>query len=187
MPISISTGATTEPVSEPKTTDVFFAGDVSPNSSIRTEGLRELLALRDEGIVVDWPEQRITHAEFTKRLAGAWLSWSPSGYGWDCYRHYESGLLGTVAMINFPTIRRHAPLEHGKHCLYYAPEPGGLATAVRNALADKAKLEQMAAAARQHVLDHHTARARVEYVARAVTGRNLDGSPVGPQRKGQAG
>lgn len=90
-------------------------------------------------------------------------------------------------MINYPTIRRHAPLEHGEHCYYYAPEPGGLSAAIRAALADKAKLERMATAARQHVLDHHTALARVEYVARTVTGRNLDGSPAELQGKGQAG
>lgn len=187
MPVSIGTGPTTEPVSAPKTTDIFFAGDVSPNSTIRSEGLRELLALRDEGIVVDWPEQRIPHSEFTRRLAGAWLSWSPGGYGWDCYRHYESGLLGTVAVINYPTIRRNAPLEDGTHCFFYSPEPGGLATAVRAALADKARLETMADAARRLVLAHHTDRGRVEYIARRVTGRNLDGSPAPTQQKEQAG
>jgi hypothetical protein len=178
-PISLTTGATVEPVSAPKTADVFFAGDVSPNSSVRSEGLAELLALREEGIAVDWPEQRITHAEFVKRLSGAWLAWSPSGYGWDCYRHYEAGLLGSVAVINYPTIRRHRPLEHGRHCFYYAPEPGGLAAAIRAALADKAKLGEMAEAAREHVLRHHTAKARADYVARVVVGRNLDGSPGG--------
>ena len=88
----------------PKTTDIFFAGDVSPSSTVRSEGVKELLALREEGIVVDYPEQRIAHDEFARRLASAWLAWSPSGYGWDCYRHYESGLLGTVALANYPTI-----------------------------------------------------------------------------------
>ena len=135
-----------------------------------------MLALRDEGIVVDYPTERIPHHEFTQRLASAWLAWSPSGYGWDCYRHYEFGLLGTVAVINYPTIYRHQPLEDGKHCFYYRPEPGGLAAAVRVALADKEKLARMAAAARQHVLIHHTARARLEYVARVTLGRNLDGT-----------
>ena len=89
-PLTLGTGFTTEVVTAPKTTDIFFAGDVRPSSTIRSEGIKELLALRDEGIVVDYPTERIPHHEFTQRLASAWLAWSPSGYGWDCYRHYES-------------------------------------------------------------------------------------------------
>jgi Glycosyl transferases group 1 len=175
-PISLGTGATTATMTMPKTSDVFFAGDVSPSSTVRSDGIDELLALRAEGIVVDVAEQRIPHHEFTERLASAWLAWSPSGYGWDCYRHYESGLLGTVALANYPTTYRYRPLEDGKHCVYYATEPGGLAAAVRAALADKPRLERMAAAAREHVLKHHTTRARIEYVVRVTLGRSLDGA-----------
>jgi hypothetical protein len=177
-PLTLATGPTSRPLSQPKTADVFFAGDISPNSTLRSEGIAELLALRSEGIAVDYPEERIGHEEFTRRLAGAWLAWSPAGYGWQCYRHYESGLLGTVPVINYPTVHLHQPLEDGKHCIYYAPEPGGLSAAIRSALADKVRLERMAAAAREHVMAHHTARARVEYIVRVAIGRNLDGSPV---------
>ena len=186
-PISLGTGATTEPLSMPKTADVFFAGDVSPSSTVRSEGIKELLALRHEGIVVDVPEERIGHEEFTRRAASAWLAWSPSGYGWDCYRHYESGLLGTVAVANHPTIQRYQPLEDGEHCFYYAVEPGGLAAAVRAALADKERLVRMADAARQHVLAHHTDRARIEYVVTTVLGRRLDGTPVNATDPGHRG
>jgi hypothetical protein len=175
MPISLGVWPSTEPMTMPKRSDVFFAGDVSPSSTVRSEGIGELLALAAEGIVVDFPRERIANDEFNRRLASAWLAWSPSGYGWDCYRHYESGLLGTVAVMNYPTILRYQPLEEGKHCLFYAVEPGGLAAAVRAALSDKPALERMAAAAREHVLRHHTARARAAYVVRATLGRNLDG------------
>jgi hypothetical protein len=175
-PISLGPWPHMQPMTMAKTADVFFAGDVSPSSTVRTDGLEELLALRDEGIVVDFPRDRIANDEFNRRLASAWLAWSPSGYGWDCYRHYESGLLGTVAVMNHPTILRYRPLEEGKHGFYYAVEPGGLSAAVRAALADKPRLERMAAAAREHVLEHHTPRARVDYILRATLGRNLDGT-----------
>jgi Glycosyl transferases group 1 len=177
-PISLGVWPNTKPMTMPKTSDVFFAGDVAPNSTVRSEGVKELLALGDEGIVIDFPQQRISNDEFNRRLASAWLAWSPSGYGWDCYRHYESGLLGTVALMNYPTTYRYQPLEEGRHGLYYAVEPGALAAAVRRALADKPALERMAAAAREHVLKHHMPRARVEYVVRAALGRNLDGTPA---------
>jgi hypothetical protein len=175
-PISLGPWPNMEPLTMPKTSDVFFAGDVSPSSTVRSEGIEELLALAAEGIVVDFPRERIANAEFNRRLASAWLAWSPSGYGWDCYRHYESGLLGTVAVMNYPTILRYQPLEAGKHCFYYSVEPGGLAAAVRAALADKPGLERMAAAAREHVLKHHTARARVDYIVGVTLGRKLDGT-----------
>lgn len=177
-PLTLGIWPETQTMTAPKTTDIFFAGDINPNSTVRSEGIRELLALRSEGIVVDCPTERVSHGEFTRRLASAWLSWSPSGYGWDCYRHYESGLLGTVPVINYPTIHRHQPLENGKHCFFYAPEPGGLAEVVRAALADKDRLARMAAAACEHVLAHHTPRARLEYIARVTLGRNLDGTPA---------
>ena len=36
----------------------------------------------------------------------------------------------------------------------------------------------MAKAARAYTLEHHTARARIEYVVATVLGRKLDGSPA---------
>ncbi len=177
-PITLTAGPWAAPGSGEKTADIFFAGQIDGDSSVRSEGVKELLALRQEGFVVDVPETRIDHAEFRSRLAGAWLAWSPEGLGWDCYRHYESGLLGTVPVINNPTIIRHAPLVHGEHCFYYPPEPGGLSAVVRAALSDRPKLARMAEAARRHVLAHHMNRPRVDYILKLALGRRLDGTRV---------
>jgi hypothetical protein len=169
---------TIEPTTE-KTSDVFFAGDLWPNSTVRTDGIKELLALRDEGYIIDVPETPLDRKSFHQRLAGARLAWSPAGYGWDCYRHYEASELGTVALMNFPTIQQHKPFRAGEHCVYYSVEPGGLSRAVRAALKDPDHLAKMAKAARAYTLAHHTARARADYVAGTVLGRKLDGSPAG--------
>jgi Glycosyl transferases group 1 len=67
-------------------------------------------------------------------------------------------------VLNYPTVELHRPLIDGHHVIYYAPEPGGLVHAVETALADKAKLERMARAAREHVLRWHTPRALVDHV-----------------------
>lgn len=177
----ISLGYIIEPtlVAQPeKTTDVFFAGDVYPNSTIRTDGLEELRALRDEGYRIDIPEARLDRGAFAERLASAHLAWSPAGYGWDCYRHYEAPLAGTTPLINYPTVARYAPMIDGKHCLFYAPEPGELARAVRRALADKPALSRIAAEAKAHVEAHHTLRARADHIVATVLGRHLDGTPV---------
>jgi hypothetical protein len=159
-----------------KTTDVFFAGAVAGNSTVRCDGIRELLALRQEGYVIDIPEARLEMAEFHRRVAQAWLAWSPAGLGWDCSRHYEIAWLGTVPLMNYPTIVRDQPFRDGEHCVLHGVEPGELAHAVRAALADKTHLARMGAAAAEHGLAHHTAKARAERVAIAVLGRRLDGS-----------
>ena len=161
-----------------KTADIFWAGRIQPNSTVRTAGLPELEQLAREGYVVDIPTGRLPSSEFLRRLSAAWIAWSPQGMGWDCSRHYESSWLQTVALINYPTIQRHAPLLDGEHCLLYRVEPGGLAEAARAALADKTRLRRMGEAAREHVLRRHTLRARAEHVAVSTCGRRLDGAPA---------
>ena len=147
-----------------KKTDVFFAGRVQGSSTVRERGLKELLALRAEGVVVDVPEQPLPMEEYLARCARAWLVWSPAGYGWQCFRTCEAGLCGSVPLVNRPTIEQYNPLLEGKHALYYDVEPGGLTRAVRTALADRNRLMIMAAAAREHVLAWHTPKALARHM-----------------------
>ncbi|CAL8968831.1 hypothetical protein RHODGE_RHODGE_01147 [Rhodoplanes serenus] len=160
-----------------KTADVFFAGRVADSSTVRERGLAELVALRDEGIVVDIPDQPLPLDAYLERLARARLVWTPEGYGWQCFRLYEAALCGSVPLANRPTILQHAPLVDGTHALYYDPEPGGLARAVRAALAAPDRLAAIAAAGRAHVLAHHTPAA----IARHVVATTLErtGCPGG--------
>ncbi|MDR3459439.1 MAG: glycosyltransferase [Verrucomicrobiae bacterium] len=147
-----------------KTVDVFFAGRVQGSSTVRERGLKELLALRAEGLVVDVPESPLAMDEYLARCARAWLVWSPAGYGWQCFRTCEAALCGSVPLVNQPTIEQHRPLIAGEHAFYYDVEPGGLARAVRTALADRDRLMTMAAAAREHVLAWHTPQALARYI-----------------------
>jgi hypothetical protein len=178
-PISYGCFPFPEPI-EPreKTADIAFAGSVENNSSIRAAGLSELLALRQQGYVVDIAEAPLPRADFLRRIAAARLVWSPAGLGWDCSRHYEAAMVGSVPLINHPSITRERPFEDGVHCVLYAAEPGGLTQAVRAALADKPKLQRMGEAARAHALRHHTDRARCDHIAATVLGRHLDGAPA---------
>jgi hypothetical protein len=84
--------------------------------------------------------------------------------GWDCFRHYEAMLAGSVPLMTYPTILQHLAPIHGKHCFYFAPEPGGLTRALEHALSLKAQLPQMAEAGRQLILEHHTFPKLREYV-----------------------
>jgi hypothetical protein len=149
-----------------KSSDIFFAGSIEGSSFVRQRGWSELQALRQRGFVVDIPEQPLARAEFYRRCAQAWLTWSPEGHGWDCFRHYEAAMCRSVPLINQPTIERYQPLLPGKHALYYDVEEGELARAAIGALADKPRLEAMGRAARDHVFAHHTPEAIARHIVR---------------------
>jgi hypothetical protein len=147
-----------------KTADVFFAGKVHDSSSLRLAGLAELVGLRAQGIRVDVADTILPRAEFYRRCASAWLTWSPEGYGWDCMRHYEALACGSVPIINYPSIERHRPLIAGEHVFFYGVEAGGLSDTIRNALPDKSRLARMAENGRAHVLAHHSPAALARHI-----------------------
>ena len=153
-----------------KTADVFFAGSIEGTSTIRKAGTAELLALRDRGFRIDLPEGRLPPQEFYRRCAQAWITWSPEGLGWDCFRHYEALGCGSVPLINQPTIERYQPLRDGVHALYYEPEPGGLTGAIETALADKDRLRAIARNGKAHVLAHHSMTAIANHVIQSTLG-----------------
>lgn len=146
-----------------KTVDLFFVGNAN-GLPARQRGMDELAALRSAGVVVDVPDRRLEREEFYARCAAARMVWSPEGFGWDCFRHYEAAACGAVPVINYPSILRHRPLENGVHCLYYPPEPGGLAATVLAALQDRAVLAAMSERAREHVTRYHRRSALGAYV-----------------------
>jgi hypothetical protein len=62
-------------------------------------------------------------------------------------------------------------LIHGEHAIFYDVEPGGLTRTIIAALADKARLADMARAGRAHVLAYHTPRAIAVHVIETVLGK----------------
>lgn len=139
-----------------KSVDVFAAMTLEGETTVRDQGIGQLRRLADSGVVLDIVERRIEHSEYIERMARAWLTWSPEGLGWDCFRHYEAPLVYTVPVVNSPTIVRYAPLQDGVHAIYYQPdESGSLGDRIMTALADKPRLRLIARAARAHVLKFH--------------------------------
>ncbi len=159
------------PAPREKSVDVFFAGRVDDSASLRRRGLAELRALTERGVTLDIPEGTLPMAEFYRRAAAARLVWSPEGFGWDCFRHYEAAICGSVPLIDNPTIERYRPLVAGEHAIYYDVEPGGLTRAVLAALADRRHLTAMAEAAKAHVEAHHTPGSIVNYLLNATLQR----------------
>ena len=156
-----------------KSVDVFFAGQIKNSSTVRQRGLEELLSLKAEGYVIDVCDQRLPIDEYLARCVAARVVWAPEGFGWQTFRQYEAALCGSVPLCNRPTIELHKPLVHGVHALYYDPDPGSLRQVLSVALAEREKLSMLGAAARDHVLAHHTPTAIARYVAECAL-RNED-------------
>ncbi len=150
--------------------DLFFAGGVEGNSTVRADGLSELERLKSLGVTIDRPDKPLSQGEFLERMSLSWLAWSPEGLGWQCYRHAEAGLCQTVPVMSNPTILRATPMEEGVHAFYYAPEPGALTGAVLRALEDKKRLRRMAAAARDFSASHFTVKACAAHILGIVFG-----------------
>jgi hypothetical protein len=148
-----------------KTVDVFFAGRVAGSSTVRERGLAELVALRDEGIRIDIPDKPLPLDEYLARITRAWLTWSPEGFGYDCFRTYEAAICGSVPILNRQTIERYKPLRDGEHCFHYDIEQGNLAATITHALRDRDRLNTMAVDARNFVLAEHTPAALARHIA----------------------
>jgi len=139
-----------------KTADVFVALTLEGGTTVRNLGIGHFRALAEQGIVVDMAERRLAHSEYLARMSRAWLTWSPEGLGWDCFRHYEAPLVYSVPVMNSPTIARYRPLLDGVHAVIYDPDdPDSLANAIKAALGDKVRLRAIAQAARAHVMAYH--------------------------------
>jgi hypothetical protein len=71
-PISYGSPNAVAPIARPtKIADIFFAGAVDGNSTVRSDGIAELLSLRAEGYIVDIPQEHLDMPEFHRRIACA--------------------------------------------------------------------------------------------------------------------
>ncbi|MEM7444756.1 MAG: glycosyltransferase [Pseudomonadota bacterium] len=153
-----------------KKKDIFFAGTTFATNRVREEGVALLDRLKERGVAVDHVKDLVPFDEFIERCSQAWLTWSPAGFGWECFRHLEASMAGSVPVISSPTIHRYKPMAHGEHCFFYHVEGEDLVETVIEALKNKEKLAQMAQAARDHVLQHHTHEALCDHVIESVLG-----------------
>ena len=138
-----------------KTADVFFAGRIA-NRPNRGVGMEQLERLRQEGFRIDTPQGKISRNEFHRRCAASLTVWSPEGFGYDCTRTYEAAAMGSVPILQYPTIHRHAPLMEDQHAIYYGVEEGGLYRALKKWLPRPELLCEMGCNVQSLVADHHT-------------------------------
>jgi len=153
-----------------KSVDIFFAGALREGSAVRRQGAALLARLAAEGYRIDLAGQHLGREEYLARTARAWLVWSPSGLGWQCFRHFEALAAGSVPLIDRTTVEMPDPLLPGEHCLTYEPAGEDLLRAARAALADKPRLTGIAAAGRALVLGRHLQRQVADGILEAAVG-----------------
>lgn len=182
LPIDRENVPTARPVPDSeKTADIFFTGRVNESSTVRQQGMIEIMKLKEKGYRVDIPDNNLSLDEYLARCARAWITWSPEGYGYDCFRTYEAAICGSVPVVNRQTIYRYKPLRDGEHCFHYDVEEGNLTRVMETALADRARLSRMAKAARELVWAEHTQAALARYVAETTLSLNRSVSEALPE------
>lgn len=83
--------------------DVFWAGSLSNTMrSTVVKLLKELSLQRRWNIVI--ADKFLPYQEYYRMVARSKLIISIAGGGWDCMRHYESVTLGSLPLINKPTV-----------------------------------------------------------------------------------
>jgi|GEM_PF-1869123 len=135
--------------------DIFFCG----TTALRYPRMSAVAELEQAAPREGWRffrAGRISAEGFLQACAQSWLVLSPSGNGWDCWRHAEALMAGSVPLINYPWVERYAPLRDGEHAFFYSPEGGHLTETVRRALANKERLRVFSREGRRHVLTYHT-------------------------------
>ena len=150
-------------VEAPKKADVFFAGDLSGRPN-RLAGIHHLERLKSEGYQIDISTEKLPFDEFIRRCAQAYLVWSPEGFAWDCYRHYEVAAAGSVPLLMTSPSYCYKPFMDNETAVFYHVEGDHLAVRVRQALQNRAHLAKIGQAARQFVLKWHTHGALARYV-----------------------
>jgi hypothetical protein len=154
------------PPSRDKNIDLVFAGRLCNDT--RKRAAEQARSLAAQGVRVFIPDQPLPYPAFMEILGRSWLVLSPEGLGWDCYRHYEAYLAGSVPLISRPRFQRRLYLEEGKHCFYYDADRDCIGRRVLELLADKPRLARMAGEGRQYVLANNTRSAVGRYMLKEL-------------------
>jgi Glycosyl transferases group 1 len=154
------------PPAHEKDIDLVFAGRLCNHT--RRRAAEEARSLAARGVRVLIPDKPLPYPAFMEMLSRSWLVLSPEGLGWDCYRHYEACLAGSVPLINRPRFQRRLYLEEGAHCFYYDADRDCLAARILELLADKPRLRRMSEEGRRYVLGNHTRSAVGRYMLNEI-------------------
>lgn len=148
--------------------DVCFIGAVE-GRPLRAEALQVLKELEKErAMKILIVSERLEFDEYVKILLDSHFCLSPSGFGWDCYRHYEAAICGAIPIMNYPDIRRWAPLLDGKHCLLYDPDEGVRGALDRSLDLQPAEKTSMRRLAKERAMESHSREGISQYALQEI-------------------
>lgn len=148
--------------------DIYYSG-TSSHIPVRKDLIRALGALEQRGWRVFAPQTRLSSEEFHTAVSQSRLCLSPSGIGWDCYRHYEVLAFGSVPAMNFRPVRSIALLRHGRECFYFDPQDE-LVTQIEGWLnLSNERLDEIVVAGQERLKHYYTFDAMARYIMDEIT------------------
>ncbi|CAK8711475.1 hypothetical protein GCAAIG_00765 [Candidatus Electronema halotolerans] len=82
--------------------DIFYCGQSTSTIRITAlKNLKEFAATTSWNIVI---KDDLSFSEYCAAVARSKITLSISGGGWDCFRHYEAVALGSVPLMDAPTV-----------------------------------------------------------------------------------
>lgn len=143
--------------------DLFYSGG-DQSLPLREEIKSALTGLRQKGWRIFSPTERLSESDFQKCIRRSRFCVSPSGAGWDCYRHYEIAAFGSIPIFNFRTIQAYKPPRHGLECFYFDPQDNLIQVLESFLTTSEEKVEEMAQSSKLHLKSHHTFSAIAKYL-----------------------
>lgn len=165
-PFALGIGATALKAPIPasaRSYDLFYVG------SVQGIAFREALSgvlprLAARGWRIHAPTHRLSPEAFAEAITRSRFCLSPSGVGWDCYRHYEVAALGSVPIFDTRPLTGIKPFLHGREGFYLDPQED-LERALDHLLrTDDAGVDRMTSAAQALVERVYTFDALARYV-----------------------
>jgi hypothetical protein len=138
-----------------KTCDVFYCAQA--NSDYRRRAREELPALAQHGVRIDYPQERLPLPEFVERMARSLITLSPSGHGFNGFRHYEAMLMKSVPAVNLCDEPIMTDLVKNENCLMYdSMIEGDMGRTILKALENRQRLVDWGGSLRSFALERHT-------------------------------
>lgn len=158
--------ATVRPMAE-RDIDICFTGTIVPNRSkddpdpfgeltynpIRREIYERCLKLKDRFRVFAL-DGLVPKEEYRELLQRSRLVVCTESFGCETYRHNDVAASGAIPLVNWLYSTNHLPFQPDVHAVYFSMIGDDFERVVARALADPAKLEEIARAARDLVVNH---------------------------------
>jgi hypothetical protein len=147
--------------------DVCFTGTIFPIRSrddhdpfpqhtfnpIRKEIFERTLQLKDR-YKVYCVDRIVPKEEYLELLQRSRLIVCTESFGCETFRHYDVAAAGAVPLVNWPYAQNYFPFQPDVHAVYFSLIGDDFERTVARALADPARLAEIATAARAFTLAH---------------------------------